>query len=63
MDTVAEFFAMGGYAAFVWPAFGVAAVILFGLLVSTLRTLRAREKALRALEGVEGRRPRRERST
>jgi heme exporter protein D len=47
---MSEFFAMGGYAAFVWPAYGTAAVILLGLLLSTLRSLRAGETTLRALE-------------
>ena len=50
MNTISEFLAMGGYAGFVWPAFAVAAVILIGLLINTLRTLRAREAALLALE-------------
>ena len=29
------FFEMGGYAAFVWPAYGVAAVVLIGLLAAS----------------------------
>lgn len=46
-----SFWEMGGYAAYVWPAFGAAAVILIGLLAISVRTLRSRERALRALEG------------
>ncbi len=41
---------MGGYAAFVWPAFAVAGVVLAALLVSSLRDLRARQAELDALQ-------------
>ena len=47
-----SFFEMGGYAAYVWPAFGAAAVIMLALLVLSIRTMRAREAALRALEAT-----------
>ncbi len=42
---------MGGYAAFVWPAFGTALVVLGGLLITSLRTLRANQAALQAAGG------------
>ncbi len=45
-----SFWEMGGYAVYVWPAFGAAAIILLALLVISVCTLRARERALRALE-------------
>ncbi len=48
---MAEFFDMGGYAAFVWPSYAVGALVLVGLLVATRRTLKAREATLKALEG------------
>ena len=41
---------MGGHAAFVWPAYGVAAVVLVGLVVTSLRTARAAEAEVRVLE-------------
>ena len=47
-----SFFEMGGYAAYVWPAFGVAAVIMVALLALSVRTMRAREAALKALEAT-----------
>lgn len=47
-----SFFEMGGYAAYVWPAFGAAAAIMIALLVASLRTMRAREAELRALEAA-----------
>ena len=54
-----SFFEMGGYAAYVWPAFGVGAVVLIALLVISLRGLKSREKALSQLEAASGGRRRR----
>ena len=51
-----SFFEMGGYAAYVWPAFGAAAAIMVALLVLSIRTMRAREAALRTLEASARRR-------
>ena len=45
---------MGGYAAFVWPAFGAALIVLGGLLITSLRTLRANQAALAALQAAGG---------
>lgn len=47
-----EFFAMGGYAAFIWPAYGAAAVILIGLLVASVTGLNRRRAELTRLEAV-----------
>ena len=51
MNALASYLEMGGYGAYVWPAYGAAAVVLIGLVAASLRTLRAREAALKALEG------------
>ena len=48
-DTVQNFLAMGGYAAFVWPAYALAAIVLVGLLIVSLRQLRKAEAELAAL--------------
>ena len=53
-DSISTFLSMGGYAAFVWPAFGVALVVLGGLLITSLRTLRANQTALAALQAAGG---------
>ncbi len=53
-DSIITFFSMGGYAAFVWPAFGAALVVLVGLLITSLRTLRANQAALEALRAAGG---------
>jgi heme exporter protein D len=51
MDTVplATFLAMGGYGAYVWPAFALTAAVMIGLLVASVRSLRARETDLMRL--------------
>ena len=57
-DSMASFFAMGGYAPFVWPAFALAAAVLLGLLLANLRRLRAAEADLAAIEAAGRRRSR-----
>lgn len=47
---MSEFFAMGGYAAYVWGSYGLAVAVLVGLLVASLRLLRSNETMLKALE-------------
>jgi heme exporter protein D len=57
MDSVAAFLGMGGYAPFVWGAFGVTAVTMAGLAVFSRRSLREKERALRMLlDQVDNRR-------
>jgi heme exporter protein D len=60
---MAEFFSMGGYAAYVWPAYGIAAVILVAMLIVSLRGLRRHEALLKALETSRPRRRQRNRPT
>jgi len=50
MSALAGFFAMGGYALYVWPAMAIVAVVLIGLLLESLRQLTAAEVELSALE-------------
>jgi len=52
-DSINGFLSMGGYAAYVWPAYGLAAIVLIGLLVVSLRRLRRAEAELAEL----GKRP------
>jgi heme exporter protein D len=46
---LSEFLAMGGYAAYVWSAFGFALVVLLGLLGQSWRAARQREAELAQL--------------
>ncbi len=50
-----EFFAMGGYGAFVWSSYGLTALLLVGNLVLALRRERRvlRELSMRASVGAE----------
>lgn len=53
------FFDMGGYGGFIWPAWGIAALVLTGLIVASVRAMRTRERELAALEAAAPRRRRR----
>ena len=55
---MAEFFHMGGYAAFVWPAFGLTFLVMAIMVVATLRRLRATQRELARLEAAGARRSR-----
>ena len=46
MDALQQFFAMGGYGGYVWPAYGIAVVVLVALLIDSLRNARHREAQL-----------------
>ena len=52
MDRIVTFFAMGGYAVYVWPAFAVTAIVMIGLLIETLHTLHRRERELAELDAA-----------
>lgn len=58
---MSEFFAMGGYSAFIWPAYGAAAILLAGVLILSWRSMRQREALLESLRA--GRRKEREVAT
>lgn len=49
-DSFAAFIDMGGYAAWVWTAYGLAALALGGILILTRRTLKAREREFETLK-------------
>lgn len=49
-NTLAEFIDMGGYAAWVWPAYGAVTLALVSLLVISRRTLKAREREFESLK-------------
>jgi heme exporter protein D len=55
MEGLGKFLEMGGYAAYVWPALGLTVVILAGLLVLSIKSVRRREAELARLEAEAGR--------
>lgn len=63
MPDLDAFFAMGGYAAYVWPAYALTFVTFAGLLGWTLRALKARRRLEQELAAMgRSRRARREAS-
>jgi heme exporter protein D len=46
MSELSAYFAMGGYAGFVWPAYAIAAAVLVGLSLHSWRRYRASCEAL-----------------
>lgn len=56
---MSEFFHMGGYAVYVWSAYGVSAVILIALTVWTLASLKRSGAELEAMQALAPRRRRR----
>ncbi|MGH7040498.1 MAG: heme exporter protein CcmD [Stellaceae bacterium] len=50
MSAIATYLAMGGFAAYVWPAYGLAFAVLGGLAVHSWRRYRASKSALAEIE-------------
>lgn len=48
--SVAHWLAMGGYAAYVWPAYGLAVVIIGGLSLVSILAARAARRELQRLQ-------------
>ncbi len=51
MNDLESFLSMGGYAGFVWPAYGLVLVVVLALVLVALRRLRRAEAELRELRG------------
>lgn len=51
---MANFFAMGGYAVYVWPAYGATALVMVAASVLTLQAHRRAKNAARKLEEESG---------
>ncbi|MBT5108521.1 MAG: heme exporter protein CcmD [Rhodospirillaceae bacterium] len=51
-EQITEFLAMGGHGAFIWPAYLIATVVLLGLLIASIRTMRDQERVLQQLRAV-----------
>jgi len=52
VEDFTAFLNMGGYAAFVWPSLGIAALVLATMAITSIRRLRHSESALRAAEAA-----------
>jgi heme exporter protein CcmD len=49
-ETVTGFLEMGGYGRFVWAAFAATVLVMAGLLIQSLHSLRERRSKLSALQ-------------
>ncbi len=49
MESVGEFLAMGGYAQFVWPSYGLTAAVLVSLLALSRKFMKSSEAELKRL--------------
>lgn len=49
MEAMSEFLAMGGQGIYIWPAYGIAAVVMITFALTTVRRLRVREAELARL--------------
>mgnify|MGYP003627689553 FL=1 len=49
MESITEYLHMGGHASFIWPAYGIATVVLAGLLITSLRSMRRNEALAKSL--------------
>ncbi|HYU13343.1 MAG TPA: heme exporter protein CcmD [Stellaceae bacterium] len=56
MSGLADYFAMGGYAWFVWPAYAVALLVLGGLAIHSWQRYRVTRDTLARLQRPAGRR-------
>jgi heme exporter protein D len=50
MEKLTEVLAMGGYAVYIWPSFLVAAVVMVGMVVFSLRSLKRAHRTLAHLQ-------------
>ena len=50
MSALGEYLSMGGYARFIWPAYGVTLLVLVALILDTLARVRRRRAELARLE-------------
>ncbi|HJN23043.1 MAG TPA: heme exporter protein CcmD [Rhodospirillales bacterium] len=50
MEFLTAFFHMGGYGVYIWPGYALTIVVLVGILVASIRSLRSNEARLQALQ-------------
>ncbi|MGE4279291.1 MAG: heme exporter protein CcmD [Magnetospirillum sp.] len=59
MDKLSAFFAMGGYAGYIWPTYILALVVMAVLLIVSIRSARTNERDLEAAQSLRPSRRRR----
>ena len=61
MQALTDYFAMGGYAVFVWPAYVLAIAVMLGLFLQGLRRYRRSQRLLEEIQRAQPARARRAR--
>ena len=56
MDSINEFFHMGGYAAFVWPSFGITAAVMIAIVIDSWRGFVRERDTLEKLQSQRAKR-------
>lgn len=51
MDSISQFFHMNGYAYYIWPSFGIAAVVMIFMVFISVRSLKRAQKNLMNIQG------------
>ena len=46
MDSIAEWLQMGGYALYIWPSYGIAALVLAAMIIFSIRSLKIANNTL-----------------
>jgi heme exporter protein D len=62
MQALVNYLAMGGYAAFVWPAYALATAVMAGLFLQGLRRYRRSQRTIEEIQRAQPARARRARS-
>lgn len=44
-----EFLNMGGYGSYIWPSYGITAVVMLGVLIASLKSLKTTEATYKRL--------------
>ena len=52
MEAIAHYLEMGGYARFVWPAYGLAVIVLVGMAIASVAGWRRQQRLWTALEAA-----------
>lgn len=50
MSGMAEFFSMGGYAGYIWPAYGLVLLVVVGLILQSVIDYRVQKRLVARLE-------------
>jgi heme exporter protein D len=59
MESLSSFFAMGGYAGYVWPSYSLAIAVMVAVLVASLRGVKNAERELEQIQSLRPSRRRR----